>query len=225
MTWDLPPRPAWVDHLVRRVDDEFASTGSATPGWPDPHPDLEPPADEEYSRCLDPGKYRILPARVDAWALALADLGLATTHDVPARPTWVGDLLRPAEDDVRVRRITPTTPGALGVLLADTLVDGEPLGIDVGVAAPAQAGLPVALVASVPVCGCDACDDGSALLLEELDDTILTIALGGVVHARRGSDAVTRRLDGWGGSLDGRWLDPDLVAPDAVQRWRGRPWR
>jgi len=45
------------------VEDAFAETGVATPGWDDPHvgPDGQEldVREEEYSRCLDPGKYRI----------------------------------------------------------------------------------------------------------------------------------------------------------------------
>lgn len=60
--------------VVSRV---FAETDAARLTWPDPHPDRQP-ADEEYSRCLDPGKYQIIGARADAWLRALAELGLAS---------------------------------------------------------------------------------------------------------------------------------------------------
>jgi len=211
---------AWGDDLRAEVDRVFVRTGADTPGWPDPHPDRSP-LDEEYSRVTDVGKYRILDARVDAWVEVLAERGVATATDVPAEP-WVGGL-RPASDHLRVRRLTPSAPGGLSFLIATTLVGGEPFGLDVGMTDGDQD--PV-LLAMVPDCGCDACDSGSADLLVELDEWILTVARGGVVHARRGSDTATRTWAGWalGNDADVSWLDDAAPADSRVVRWRGTAW-
>jgi len=66
------------------VAEAFVTTGSTTPQWPDPHEGSEGPLDEEYSRCLDPEKYRILSARAEAWVLSLTRLGLACAEEIEA---------------------------------------------------------------------------------------------------------------------------------------------
>jgi hypothetical protein len=215
-----PNRPAWFDVLLARVDRAFAVTGADTPGWPDPHPDRNPP-DEEYSRVSDPRKYRILDARVDAWVQALAEAGLAEARDVPAQP-WIAAPRRPV-DLLRVRRITPMRPGGLTVLFATTLVDAAPFGLDVAIAE--GEGRPVFLE-PVPDCGCDACDSGSADLLATMDGWVLTVARGGVVHVRSGESYATRTVDGWqtaGGGHES-WLDGSAALPAGVERWVGTPW-
>ena len=79
---------------------------------------------------------------------------------------------------------------------------------------------------SIPDCGCDACDSGSADLLEMLDGWVLTIARGGVVHARVGEAYVSRTLHGWQGSGRGgpSWLDESLPVPTGVECWAGASW-
>lgn len=221
-----PARPAWVESTLHQVDEAFVETGAETPGWPDPHPDMASPAEDEYSRCLDPAKYRILDTRLDAWARVFGDRGVATTEDLPGFPDVRVGGVRATDQYVRARRMTPTRPGAMSVLLGHTLVDGAPFGIDVGVICSAETDLPVAMIGTLPVCGCDACDDGSERLLEELDGAVITVASGGVVHARRGNNSVTRQLDGYTGVGDtpGSWLDPTALVGDSVQRWSGDPW-
>jgi Family of unknown function (DUF6226) len=216
-----PTRPAWFDVLLAGVDRAFVVTGADTPGWPDPHPDRNPP-EEEYSRVSDPGKYRILDARVDAWVQVLAEAGVAATHQVPAQ-SWIAAPRPPAELR-RVRQVTPVRPGGLTLLFATTLVDGTPFGLDV--ATVSGGGRPVFLD-PVPDCGCDACDSGSADLLGTLDGWVLRVARGGVLHARSGQSYVTRTLDGWASAGGGRvsWLDESSAIPDGVERWVGVPWR
>jgi hypothetical protein len=214
------PRPSWFDPLVAEVDRAFAVTGADTPGWPDPHPDRNP-AEDEYSRCLDPGRYRILEARVEAWCQVLSPR-LATVDDEPAGP-WIDAPRRP-EEHRRVRRVGPTRQDGLTLILGSTLVGGEPFGLDVAIT---RRGMPTAFVDTVPDCGCDACDSGSADLLATLDGWFLTVARGGVVHARSERARVTRTMDGWQGAGEGElaWLDASSPVPDGVVRWVGAPWR
>jgi hypothetical protein len=216
-------RPAWFDELLADVDGVFAVTGADTPGWDDPHPDRDPP-EEEYSRCVNPGKYRILDARVEAWVRVMEEHSLATAVDVDAgRQVWLGAFRSP-RDLQRVRQVEPTRPGGLTLLLATTIVDRAPFGLDVGLAGT---GSPSVFLEAVPDCGCDACDSGSADLLETLDGWVLTVARGGVVHARRGQSHITRTLDGWQAKGDGyqeAWLDETHLDVGGVRRWRGRPW-
>jgi hypothetical protein len=213
-------RPAWFDKPLTAVDRAFEVSGANTPGWPDLHPDRNPP-EEEYSRVTDADKYRILDSRVDAWVQVMADAGIAETLDVPAEP-WIAEC-RPPDQQLRVRRIEPAAPDGLRLLLATTLVDGRPFGLDIGTCRDGER--PVWLT-SVPDCGCDACDSGSADLLSELDGWVLTVARGGVVHAGHGEHFATRTVHGWstanGG--DASRLDESTPVPDGVERWVGAPW-
>lgn len=209
-----------VRTLVRAVDRAFVATGAETPGWPG-RPWGVNPVEEDYSRVTDLAKYRILGSRVEAWVQALADSGVATTTDVSPAPWRAG--CRPPEEHQRVRRIEPVRRGALQLVAATTIVDGEPFGLDLGVARPGEE--PVH-IAAIPDCGCDACDHGSAELLESLDDRILGVVLGGVAHARRGQDYATRIFQGWSayGASSESWLDVTVAAPRGVERWVGDPW-
>lgn len=216
------PLPSWLSLLLADADRAFEVTGAATPGWPDPHPGMTSPLEAEYSRVTDVGRYRILDSRVDAWIDALGRAGCARVVEVPAT-RWLGDDQAP-DRHVRVRRIDPVAPGGLRLLVADTQVDGERFGLDVAIC-NGDADDAV-LVATVPVCGCDACDSGSEDLLEELDRWFLAVAVGGVVHARQGERFATRTPDGWSttGRAHSSWLDALRPVPAGVRRWGGTPW-
>lgn len=220
-----PESPAWANDLLVEVNRAFSRTGADTPGWPDPRQG-RPPAEEEYSRCLDPGKYRILDTRIEAWAQTLASRGIATTCDasLSGRP-WLG-AVRPSEQHHRIQRIDPIAPGGLALWCARTLVDGAPFGLDVGVGTPTERSEPPVFVDLVPSCGCDACDDGSEALLEAVDGWFVTVARGGVVHARDGEQSITRTTNGWQGTgdADEAWLDPSAPPPPGLRRWSGEPW-
>jgi hypothetical protein len=196
------------DDLIAEVDRAFAVTGAATPGWPDPHPHGARPLDDEYSRVSDQGKYGILQTRLDAWAEVLTAHGVARV-----------------EVDGLVRRLVPTRPGGLVLILETTIVDGAPYGVEVRVGD--GHGDP-AFLDRLPYCGCDACDDGSDVLLENLDGQVLTVLQGGVVRAEIGERAMTRSRDGWhgtGASVSPLWLDETWTPPDEMRRWVGAPWR
>lgn len=219
-TFIAPVRPAWTDDLLAAVGAAFESTGALTPGWPDPHPDRKP-LDEEYSRVSDQGKYRILHARVAAWVEVLDDRGLATTT-VISKENWIGDV-RSIDYVSGVQQVLPARPGGAALLVACTLVNGSPFGIDIAL----DAGESPLLVATVPDCGCDACDSGSDDLLTTVDEWILSIARGGVLHARGPGGYATQRFDGWEASGSGpfdTWLDPSAPPPPEVVRWHGEPW-
>ncbi|SDJ48356.1 DUF6226 family protein [Streptomyces indicus] len=79
---------------LRLVDEAFVVTGAGTPAWPDPHPDGEVP-DEAYSRCEDPGKYRILAARAEAWTRVLTGRSLAVAESLPAAAGALSEAVEP----------------------------------------------------------------------------------------------------------------------------------
>ncbi|MEQ8436406.1 MAG: DUF6226 family protein [Ilumatobacter fluminis] len=153
--------------LLVEVDAAFAVTARGLRQWDDPHPDRMP-LDEEYSRVLDPAKWRIIGARVDAWAGALVAAGLATfERDVTI--DWIDP---PGTDLQRTDRLVPTRSGALPIVFARSRIEGlDDTGVTIG------AGDPAATVEMIPDCGCDACDSGSDDVLEQIDRSI-----GGVVR-------------------------------------------
>lgn len=166
-------------------------------------------------------KYRILGSRVDAWVTVICERGIAGSREVSAE-LWLGGH-RPPDQHERVRRLEPVAVDGLQLLLATTLVDGQPFGLDVGICSDDER--PV-LLAMVPDCGCDACDSGSADLLADLDGWVYTVARGGVVHARRGEHTATRTRDGLASANrgDASRLDEPSPAPADAQRWLGAPW-
>lgn len=185
-----PPFTDGLLQLLADVEEAFAETGADTPSWEDPHrgPDGEDrdSLEEEYSRCLEPGKYRILWARAEAWTRVLTARGWATredaeTGDLRAGVRWATPPRLPLH---RTTVLRPRRPGTLPLVLAHTAPDDEAgstdpeggdaliLGLVVGIGDPAVP------VSTTPVCGCDACDSGSRDLLEDLDRTLLSIVDG-----------------------------------------------
>lgn len=202
------------------TDRIFAHRADPTAPWPPPHPHRAP-LDEEYSRVLDPAKYRILTERAAAWIEALTGLGLATAEAL--EPSASEHRGAPS----RITRLVPRAAGGLPLVIAEwdpdadrssmvSVVPGD--GVDAG-----DDG-----VRTVPDCGCDACDDGSESLLRALDEEILVVLGGGVLRVTKGSRTATRTVDGWSASGDyapgepERWLAGD--APPGAHVIAGEPW-
>ena len=201
--------------LLPAVDEAFARLRGELADWPDPHPDGGPTQDEdEYSRCLDPGKYRLVGVRADAWveAIVAAGLGAAETVD-PSGVTWLGEPLLPPSRVTVVRGRAGTQP--IIVALAPSQ-GAEEAFLQIGVGEPAE------VLERQPDCGCDACDSGSADLLEAIDNAFV-LALSGGVHAVREGDRVVRRsLDGWGSTgVDSTEADRWLADAAAGRRTDG----
>ncbi|MFJ4716497.1 DUF6226 family protein [Streptomyces sp. NPDC088785] len=170
------------EELRAAVDGAFADTGADTPGWADPHPDRAP-LDDEYSRCTDPGRYRILAARADAWIRALSGLGLATV-DPGADPAglWRYPQDPPPAEAVVLR---PARADALPLVFGFGAIDGVPRTVLL-----IGAGEPAVPVETVPDCGCDACDDGSDGILELLDDAVTAVVTGTFTRVDAGAGRV-----------------------------------
>lgn len=146
------------------------------PSWPDPHPDMAAPRDEEYSRVTDPGRYAVVHARARVWTQVLRDtLGAQVEAFAPA------DEERATFD--RGVRVTPERAGAQALLLLERdalTAPGEP---PLAVLRIAVARLDL-VVEMQPDCGCDACDSGSTQLLEAIDDAVCRIVEGPFVLLR-----------------------------------------
>ena len=184
--------------LLPTVEEHFADRDPALATWPAPHPERAP-LEEEYSRCLDPGKYRIIAARARAWTAALAERGIAEVSDTDGTLT-----------------ITPHAPDTLPVQVRFTGFDGVD---DSGVQIVATGS--GATITQLPVCGCDACDDGSVPLLRR-STTPSCLIDGGVLHIadRRGRTVTTTGRwapAGDSGRGTGAWTPTSTR--DADRRW------
>ncbi|MBS2938683.1 hypothetical protein KDN32_13145 [Nocardioides sp. J2M5] len=201
--------------LVPAVDEAFARLRGDLADWPDPHPGGAPPAEEEYSRSEDPERYRLLARRTDAWVEAIVAAGLGTAEPTdPASVEWVGEQHLPPSGATVVRGAPGTLPIVVGTFSDDTFVK-------VGVGDPAE------VLTGQPHCGCDACDDGSASFLREIDDAFVLALGGGVYAVREGSASVVRSLDGWSGTgvQDGEaWLADAAAGRRTDGVVAGEPW-
>ena len=149
------------------------------PPWPDPHPGMSSPADEEYSRVTDGGRYRIVQERSRLWA---AELG--AVPGVTAAPLAESDVEPdPHRIFVSGTRLTSERAGTLPLYLLEldvrlTEEEGSLPVLRIGV------GRPEIVVQSLPDCGCDACDSGSEDLLTTIDETVARIVGGPFVVLR-----------------------------------------
>lgn len=230
-----PPFSEALLGLLADVEAAFAVTGADTPPWPDPHlgPDGEwrDSVEEEYSRCLDPGKYRILWTRAEAWAEVLTARGWATrtqseSGDLRSGVRWVTPPRLPLH---RTTVLRPRRPGAQALVLSRTApedaagstdlvgADAQILGLEIGL------GEPTLSVSTVPDCGCDACDSGSRALLEDLDRTLLSIVDGSFEVERAPGWTSHRTSFGAGGGDEGEELSLTLTARPWADGWTPRP--
>jgi hypothetical protein len=80
-----------VSELQARVAASYAQLH--LPAWPDAHPGMTMPGDEEFSRLTDPGRYRIVHARARVWSTVL-EHGLGAQPEIlaPAPPSDDGPM-------------------------------------------------------------------------------------------------------------------------------------
>lgn len=175
------------DELRRAVDDAFVETSRGLASWDDPHDGGER-LDEEYSRVTNPGKWRIVGARADAWAKASQHLGLAVIDDDVA-PTWT---VAPVTTVTTSYRVVPRAAGALPLVIARSRIEGvDDAGLTLGV------GDPAACDGWIPDCGCDACDGGSDPELDCVDEHLSAIIGGSYRRLTRGDQVIVARREGW----------------------------
>ncbi|MCE1180651.1 MAG: DUF6226 family protein [Micrococcales bacterium] len=193
------------EDLLSDVERAFDGLARDLPRWEDPHADPSAPGGrrdsypEEYSRCEQPEKYRVVGARLDAWAQVLGERGLARVEALAAgapdpwlvRPDW-------APDSAAASVIAPLREDAVPITLLHTAVGDMP---DTG--RLVLFGHPGVLLAMLPDCGCDACDDGSQSLIDHVDAVMVSALSGATTVVAKGNDTATATLDGssWGGRL------------------------
>ncbi|NYE37787.1 hypothetical protein F4692_002920 [Nocardioides cavernae] len=171
--------------LLPAVDEAFDRLRGDLADWPNPHPGGRAAVEDEYSRREHPERYRLLAARADAWVEAVVSAGLGTAHRVdPNERQWVEPSALPSARTTVLRGRPGTLPVTVSLLEDETFVR-------VGVGEPVEA------LDLQPDCGCDACDTGSADLLDAVDSVFVLALSGGVLAVRNGDLVVRRSLDGW----------------------------
>lgn len=197
------------DHLVELLDAveaRFDTHDGHSLEWPDPHSDpsdalaYRAPADDEHSRVTHPERFDILEVRVSAWLDTAQERGLAQVATRAGDADSHGADGRADADAISPSQVWIATPlnGGPPMRIAVWRSTGDGLMLEVGLGDPA-----VTLV-RVPDCGCDACDDGSASLLEELDRAILAIVDGCVEIVMNKGER--RQRTAWSAESGSDWL-------------------
>ncbi len=205
-----------ITELRRTVEQTYRRDAGHLPTWPDPHADRSP-TDHEYSRVLEPAKWRIVTARADAWTSALLELDLAAVR----RDTSV-EWARPHGAPItQIDRLVPRRSGAVALVLGHRGFEGlDDNALVIGVGDPAVE------LELVPHCGCDACDSGSQDVLDVVDDTIADVVAGIHRHLTDGDRWIDVRADGW--SASGEFGDDEietlLRSPDGWHEVSGASW-
>ncbi|GAB2647910.1 hypothetical protein GCM10027068_29220 [Prescottella soli] len=203
-----------IRELLDDVDAAFAVTGSATPGWPNPYWDGAAPDEAEYERVSNPEKFLIVVARARAWTRVLLDRGWAREA---AHVDWA---LRPFDSGGTDTVLSPAADGAVPLVLTrHTPVDSDHI-FTVTVAA----GDPAVRLAEIPDCGCDACDRGSAELLEEMDRWVLSVVDGSLeVDVAADHSSVRTSFGGHGGTVQHLDQPTTFTAAPWPTNWTARP--
>jgi hypothetical protein len=208
--------------------------GLGMPAWPNPHPQMAPARQEEYSRVTTPERYRIVHARARVWADRLGDLPGVDVHTLAPAPLDDEGHLGRFDRGVRV---TSRRPGTLPLLLLERDVqwpgvDGSLAVLQISVVQPTVA------VDRLPDCGCDACDFGSDDLLQAIDETIGTVVGGPFVALRGTGWHALWHPDGGSSGGTGRARDhaelmqlcrrlaggEQVRLPRGTEAYIGRPW-
>lgn len=201
------------DALRALVEQRYALLDAPT--WPSAYDwDESWPPSEAYSRVTDPERYRVVHLRARVWADVLAEL-----LDVRVEPIEPhGEPARTYRHVTGGSRLVPSAPGARPLLLVEAEVPHEehaPLPVlDVVLDRPGFE------VAGWPDCGCDACDTGSADLLEALDESVLAVVAGPYAMLRGNGWTAEWHPDG-GGAGGGPDVDLDHKSSLAERLGRG----
>lgn len=208
-----------TEELLTAVDTAFERTALGLRRWDDPHADRDP-SEDECSRCLAPAKWSIVVARAEAWVQALEAVGLADVERGTA-VTWAnerGPTIEWESIDVVRLRSGEGMPVVFAYRSWGDCIEAN--GVTVG------AGDPVVEISGVPACGCDACDHGSELELQMLDDAILELLTGGMRYVWRddASIRVTRHGPATVGAFGGDEIEAVLADPSGWNEVRGAAW-
>ncbi|NLP39117.1 MAG: hypothetical protein GX356_05270 [Corynebacterium pollutisoli] len=180
--WEDLHVPLSAEAAMLLDDVEAAHRAQDPPSWPAPDDD---PRDEDYGVCADPGRFRMIIDRCRAWARVLEERGWA---DVTRG--------RMGEEDWLIT-LRPRREGALALRLqgaAWIFPDGRAPMVEVLV------GEIRSRVGVHPDCACDACDWGSAAIIDSLDQDIFSVVDGSFRIIRKDGMRWTETSFGAGGT-------------------------
>lgn len=215
--------------LVTAVEREFARAAAGLRRWDDPHP---PPdrvvADDEYSRLTDPGRWRIVGARADAWVAALVGASVATASTGSTHRWTASSMPTPTREQV----VLPVVARGLRLVVAhSSLGDVDDAGLVLGVVDERDR---AAVITWFPDCGCDACDSGSQDEIDRLDEHVVAVVSGTFrlldrTHRSRQQRIMVLGPDGWEArNLPGRHpralVASILDDPALWDEWSGPSW-
>jgi hypothetical protein len=168
-----------LGELQAQVSASYAHLGM--PSWPNPHPGMASPREDEYSRVTDPERYRIVHARARVWADRLGEVPGVEVQTLKPAPLDDSGHLGLFDRGIQ---LTSARPRTLALLLLErdarlSRLDASQAVLHISVVKPQIE------IDRQPDCGCDACDSGSVDLLWAIDETIGNI-VGGPFVALRG---------------------------------------
>lgn len=164
----IPELSDEVRSLLDSVDLAFSVTGAGTPPWSNPWPNGRIQDRGSYEQVTDPDKFLIVRARAQAWTEVLMTHGWARQSErvewalPPFDAAGVSTMLRPYAAGAAPLVVTVHEPVDSAHVPTLTLAAGDP----------------AVMLASIPDCGCDGCDHGSADLVEEVDRWVLSVVDG-----------------------------------------------
>lgn len=200
--------------LLTDVDAAFAVTGPDTPGWPNPYGDGAERNEAVYERVTDPEKFLIVVARARAWTRVLLDRGWAREA---AQVRWA---LRPSESGGADTVLEPVVDGAVPLVLTTH----SPVDSDHIFTVTVAAGDPAVTLAEIPDCGCDGCDSGSAELLQEMDEWVLSVVDGSLrVDVAVDHSSIRTSFGGRGGTVQNLDEPTSFTAAPWSANWTARP--
>lgn len=205
-----------IAELRRAMEENYRRDAAQLPSWPDPHADRSP-TDDEYSRVLDPAKWRVVTARAEAWTTAIVDDGIGDLRR-GAAVEWATSHGQPF---TRVDRLTSRRPETLPLVLGHRGFQGRDDNALIVAAADPAIDLEL-----VPHCGCDACDSGSQEVLDAVDGAIASVVTGAYRRLTDGDRWIDVRLDGWSASGEFGYdeIDDVLRSPVGWHEVTGPSW-
>ncbi len=200
--------PAWFAAVLAEVDETFIETGST------PRLARSPPLRPAAHRSRVPPLHS--PRQVRHPRRSPRRLATGTEHPGAIVTTHAVDPQQWPTPDTALESVHQLTPTAPRAFLSSGLPHYRRITTEQSTL-PSPAPTSGSRRRQLPDCGCDACDNGSADLLTEHDDTIRTVAPGAASFTPLGPSATSLTRDAIGcvgsGDHNEARLDPDQPHP------------
>ncbi|AZI56810.1 hypothetical protein EH165_00105 [Nakamurella antarctica] len=168
------------------------------------------PLEGQYSRGEDSARYLLVQARGRAWAKLFLDRGWANLV-----PVLLGVPPLPLGGRCLVLQFRASGAVALVFVIHTPETDERPVSVTIA------AGKPAVALTRLPHCDCDACDDGSADLLREMDPLALSV-VDGSIRVERGAHGYSMRTSFGGVGRAKSPLAGTFAGVPWPERWTAR---